>query len=42
VFYDIIDTLYPNGTRLEMFCRGSGRKGWQTYGLEALEQQAAA
>ena len=42
VFYDIIDTLYPNGTRLEMFYRGSGRKGWQTYGLEALEQQDAA
>jgi len=25
VFYDIIDTIYPNGTRIEMFCRGSGR-----------------
>jgi N6-adenosine-specific RNA methylase IME4 len=26
-FYDIIETLYPNGRRLELFCRGSGREG---------------
>jgi N6-adenosine-specific RNA methylase IME4 len=42
VFYDIIETLYPNGRRLEMFCRGDGREGWETYGLETSEQQAAA
>jgi len=40
VFYEIIDTIYPNGTRLEMFCRGSGRKGWTTYGLEAASEAA--
>jgi N6-adenosine-specific RNA methylase IME4 len=37
VFYDIIDTLYPNGNRLELFQRGAGRKGWKCYGLESEE-----
>jgi N6-adenosine-specific RNA methylase IME4 len=33
-FYEFIETLYPKGARLEMFHRGSGRKGWETYGFE--------
>jgi N6-adenosine-specific RNA methylase IME4 len=35
-FYDIIDTIYNVGTRLEMFAR-SERKGWAAYGHEVTE-----
>jgi N6-adenosine-specific RNA methylase IME4 len=31
VFYDIIETLYPAGRRLEMYSR-SKRRGWDSYG----------
>lgn len=31
VFYDIIETTYPHGARVELFARRS-RKGWQVYG----------
>jgi len=37
VFYDIIETLYPHGTRLELFQRGAGRKGWECYELESTD-----
>lgn len=33
IFYDIIDTLYPNGKRIELFAR-SKRNGWDSYGNE--------
>src|SRR5262249_24675909 len=29
IFYDIIETLYRHGTRLELFQRGAGRHGWE-------------
>jgi N6-adenosine-specific RNA methylase IME4 len=32
-FYEIIETLYPNGRRLELFAR-KPRKGWTTWGNE--------
>jgi len=32
--YEIIETLYPHGKRLELFARGK-RKGWDAYGFEA-------
>jgi N6-adenosine-specific RNA methylase IME4 len=32
-FYDIIDTLYDHGRRLELFSR-SGREGWDSWGNE--------
>ena len=39
-FYDIIETLYTHGRRLEMFARAR-REGWDAYGhiaeLEAAE-----
>ena len=38
VFYDIIETLYPHGRRLEMFPRNK-RKGWDTYGNEVTNAQ---
>lgn len=31
-FYDIIDTLYTHGERLELFLRGTPRKGWKGFG----------
>src|SRR5262249_19539241 len=34
VFYNIIDTLYPHGRRLELFHRGAPREGWEGYGYE--------
>ena len=35
-FRQIIDTLYPNGKRLEMFARREV-KGWNTYGYEVKD-----
>jgi N6-adenosine-specific RNA methylase IME4 len=34
-FYDIIETIYTHGRKLEMFQRGPGREGWDAWGLEA-------
>lgn len=34
VFYEIIETLYPSGRKLEMFAR-SERRGWDGYGHQA-------
>lgn len=36
VFYEIIDTLYTYGEKLELFARGAGREGWHTFGNESL------
>jgi len=33
-FYDIIETIYPNGERIEMFAR-QPRKGWKAYGNQS-------
>jgi len=40
-FYEIIETLYPEGRRLELFARGVARAGWDTFGYEAVHAQAA-
>ena len=34
-FRTIIDTLYPSGQRIELFCRGDKPEGWETWGNEA-------
>lgn len=34
-FRELIDELYPDGKRIELFCRGPGGKGWDTWGNEA-------
>jgi len=34
-FRDTIDELYPEGKRIELFCRGPGKDGWNTWGNEA-------
>jgi N6-adenosine-specific RNA methylase IME4 len=35
-FYEIIETLYPIGRRLELFHRGDNKRpGWEYYGLES-------
>ena len=34
-FRKLIDELYPEGNRLELFCRGKAGKGWDTWGNEA-------
>jgi N6-adenosine-specific RNA methylase IME4 len=34
-FRTIIDTLYPSGRRVELFCRGEKPEGWKTWGNEA-------
>lgn len=39
-FRTIIETLYPNGKRLEMFARRL-TEGWDTYGYEAGQQVAS-
>lgn len=33
-FREIIDTLYPSGTRIELFRRGDAPNGWVVYGNE--------
>jgi len=32
--YEIIEKMYPNTKKLELFARGKPRKGWQTWGDE--------
>ena len=39
-FYDIIETLYPRGRRLEIFHRGELRDGWNGYGYESEDNPA--
>ena len=34
-FRTIIDTLYPTGQRIDLFCRGAKPDGWETWGNEA-------
>jgi N6-adenosine-specific RNA methylase IME4 len=35
VFAQAIETMFPNVPKLEMFHRGNGRAGWDTWGAEA-------
>jgi len=37
VFYEIIETLYPHGKKLELFSRDI-RAGWDSYGFEAASE----
>ena len=34
-FLDLIDELYPDGKRIEFFCRGAAKDGWDNWGNEA-------
>ncbi len=34
-FREIIDTIYPNGNRIELFARGKTANGWDAFGNEA-------
>jgi N6-adenosine-specific RNA methylase IME4 len=36
-FRKIIDTLYPNGPRVELFRRGAAPEGWQVWGNEVTQ-----
>lgn len=38
-FRTIIDTIYPHGKRIELFCRGEAPGEWETWGNEAGHQQ---
>ena len=40
-FYDIIETLYTHGRKLEVFARGTPREGWDVYGHQAHIAEAA-
>jgi N6-adenosine-specific RNA methylase IME4 len=33
-FYELIEQMYPNATRLELFARGTPRPGWTAWGNE--------
>lgn len=35
-FRELIDELYPEGNRIELFCRGEAADGWDAWGDEAL------
>lgn len=41
IFYEMIETIYPSGKRVEMFLRGAPREGWDGYGHEAADTRAA-
>ena len=34
IFYELIERMYPNATRLELFARGKARPGWTFWGNE--------
>lgn len=36
VFHERIDRLWPEGRRLELFCRGEPRQGWDGWGNECV------
>lgn len=36
-FYEIIETLYTHGEKLELFRRGEAREGWKAYGNEVAD-----
>lgn len=35
-FRELIDKMYPSGSRIELFARGGGAPGWETWGNEAI------
>lgn len=37
-FRDIINTIYPHGSRIELFRRGDAPEGWETWGNEANDR----
>lgn len=37
IVYEIIERMYPNFKFLELFCRGTARKNWQTWGNETKD-----
>jgi len=37
-FRDLIDELYPEGKRIELFCRGRAKEGWDAWGDEAVAE----
>jgi len=37
IFYEMIETLYPSGKKLELFARKE-REGWDPYGFEAVKR----
>jgi N6-adenosine-specific RNA methylase IME4 len=37
VFHEIIERMYPEAERVELFRRGSARQGWSAWGAEAKE-----
>jgi N6-adenosine-specific RNA methylase IME4 len=42
IFHDIIERMYPEAERVELFSRGKRRKGWKIWGAEAQMKEAAA
>jgi N6-adenosine-specific RNA methylase IME4 len=40
--YGLIEKMYPNRSYLELFARGSKRKGWTQWGNEELEEEISA
>ena len=37
--YQIIERMYPNRIRIELFARGKPREGWKTWGLETTTEE---
>src|SRR5262249_27672431 len=40
-FYKLIEEYFPNLPKIELNCRGKPRRGWDGWGLEYEEQEAA-
>jgi N6-adenosine-specific RNA methylase IME4 len=41
-FYDIIESMYDHGRKLELFSRGTAPEGWDTDGNESSQARATA
>ena len=42
VIAERIDALYPDGARIELFCRGAPRPGWDAWGNESEPAQVGS
>lgn len=42
IFYEVIERMFPSFSKLEMFCRGPARPGWDVWGNEAEQTTESA
>jgi len=40
-FYELLEQMYPNASKLELFARGRPRTGWTAWGNQVEQEEAA-